>query len=121
MMYSKTLIILTFLLAVALIYLVYDCKCDRENFQNKVADTSNITMKSNKKTLDENDAINENKINENDVINEINEINVSPVKLSSDYTMNLRNVSKARFPEMSDVIFYKFYKPNSKIDISNTN
>ena len=42
MMYSKTLIILTLLLAVALIYLVYDCKCDRENFQNETSAVTTV-------------------------------------------------------------------------------
>ena len=48
MMYSKTLIILTLLLCIGLIYLVYDCKCESEYFQNsmplpEVASNTSIT------------------------------------------------------------------------------
>ena len=146
MMYSKTLIILTLLLCIGLIYLVYDCKCDRENFQNsmplpEVASNTSITsnLLETPETFDEGSEEGET-VEDTEFDIELPAVTtpavttpavttpavttptgVIPLNIDTKYAVNTSNLSVKTFPEMNSVKFYEFSNPDSKIDISNVN
>ena len=141
MMYSKTLIILTLLLAVALIYLVYDCKCDRENFQNETSAVTtvntipNSVMNYSIGDEGEGEGEGEEEVEGVEGIEELEEeikmttpsVTLTEVTLPkpeentmSKHTFNYTNVPKKTFSDMENIEFYEFKSQESKIDITNT-